>query len=162
MVSFKNQNPARGRKRKNEGFNSVCKYVFKNQNPARGRKRVELVADTICAVVDLRTRTPQGDGNSSRLNRMLTRLIIFKNQNPARGRKRISKFGFLSFISLFKNQNPARGRKPDEKIPHPIHFQHHLRTRTPQGDGNMHDVPRIRNGIAIFKNQNPARGRKLL
>ena len=43
-----------------------------------------------------------------------------------------------------------------------IRHQHHLRTRTPQGDGNHECREWIADRAPLFKNQNPARGRKLL
>ena len=58
---FKNQNPARGRKRRARRAASVCCPQFKNQNPARGRKQKETTKRT--SYIHLRTRTPQGDGN---------------------------------------------------------------------------------------------------
>ena len=81
---FKNQNPARGRKRGVIGIFVRRIELFKNQNPARGRKLLRIV-----------------------LHRQKFRR--FKNQNPARGRKQeIRRVGDRSL--LFKNQNPARGR----------------------------------------------------
>ena len=41
-----------------------------------------------------------------------------------------------------------------------IRHQHHLRTRTPQGDGNHECREWIADRAPLFKNQNPARGRK--
>ncbi len=59
---------------------------------------------------DLRTRTPQGDGNLSNRTRLTSLLDAFKNQNPARGRKP-AYTARVGALDEFKNQNPARGRK---------------------------------------------------
>ena len=58
---FKNQNPARGRKRVPLCTHQFVKFLFKNQNPARGRKLATSFSSAF--------------------------IMIFKNQNPARGRK---------------------------------------------------------------------------
>ena len=59
---FKNQNPARGRKLSASSASALLNSSFKNQNPARGRKpRKRCASDTMFH--NLRTRTPQGDGN---------------------------------------------------------------------------------------------------
>ena len=42
----------------------------------------------------------------------------------------------LSF-GTFKNQNPARGRKQSEIVSQSQALDSYLRTRTPQGDGNL-------------------------
>ena len=59
---------------------------------------------------DLRTRTPQGDGNQFTYCTLRIGRLLFKNQNPARGRKRLQR----RLVPLLLR---------------------HLRTRTPQGDG---------------------------
>ena len=41
---------------------SCVRCIFKNQNPARGRKRL-VYGDDVGDDLHLRTRTPQGDGN---------------------------------------------------------------------------------------------------
>ena len=83
---FKNQNPARGRK--HAMFKTVwaSSYEFKNQNPARGRKPKILCYGSIY-LYNLRTRTPQGDGNYFCRCPVAVTCNEFKNQNPARGRK---------------------------------------------------------------------------
>ena len=86
---------------------------------------------------DLRTRTPQGDGN-----------FVSFDDNPQRREE-------------FKNQNPARGRKLVKDIKFRVSYNN-LRTRTPQGDGNIIYQKCLVHLINSFKNQNPARGRKLL
>ena len=63
---------------------------FKNQNPARGRKLWDSLRVSYIEVKNLRTRTPQGDGNIARAAWLIIGFMIFKNQNPARGRKLIS------------------------------------------------------------------------
>ena len=94
-------------------------------------------AYTAITVADLRTRTPQGDGNFVFRLCYLYRQLSFKNQNPARGRKRCPASGTIRlFLGKFKNQNPARGRKPIHRKRHILRHEH-LRTRTPQGDGNF-------------------------
>ena len=61
--NFKNQNPARGRKRiKSMRFCAIA-VSFKNQNPARGRKQERADKAVNALTFFLRTRTPQGDGN---------------------------------------------------------------------------------------------------
>ena len=89
VVKFKNQNPARGRKPKLARIPLLVVVEFKNQNPARGRKHNPVLTFALRKTENLRTRTPQGDGNPN------TSGIVpdasypkFKNQNPARGRKR--------------------------------------------------------------------------
>ena len=89
----------------------------------------------------LRTRTPQGDGNRTFRAWNVFACVDFKNQNPARGRK-LSQEGLLLVpFPSFKNQNPARGRKL-LTIAALTFSQKALRTRTPQGDGNL-----VRNGM---------------
>ena len=133
---------------------------FKNQNPARGRKLRKAFPCYSRSPPYLRTRTPQGDGNTptsrhtrrncaefknqnpargrkptSSRRKASTSSIPFKNQNPARGRKLLHPYSSQSSKSLFKNQNPARGRKPSVRRFFSSSFVP-LRTRTPQGDGN--------------------------
>ena len=62
---FKNQNPARGRKPSPFQAVSCSSQGFKNQNPARGRKRIRRWHGHRSMDCNLRTRTPQGDGNSA-------------------------------------------------------------------------------------------------
>ena len=131
---LKNQNPARGRKQVPLLCCDSSPQLFNNQNPARGRKQPWCPANVIL-------------------------VVLFNNQNPARGRKRRNAFLHCSIFSIFKNQNPARGRKP-----HVggclLDVEHHLRTRTPQGDGNSDFAQSTVVNLA-FKNQNPARGRSV-
>ena len=86
----------------------LARRGFKNQNPARGRKPV-LLRLFKPFPVDLRTRTPQGDGNSSR-NCNSCSSSDLRTRTP-QGDGNI----FVLLVSCetlkFKNQNPARGRK---------------------------------------------------
>ena len=66
---------------------SASSQSFKNQNPARGRKRRERRGQGLCCYTYLRTRTPQGDGNNGHFLFSPLAVGLFKNQNPARGRK---------------------------------------------------------------------------
>ena len=84
--------------------------------------------------INLRTRTPQGDGNcctsrqSHRGERNLRTRTPQGDGNGDRTRRK------KPSSSKFKNQNPARGRKPVVLCALYL-FLFYLRTRTPQGDG---------------------------
>ena len=75
---FKNQNPARGRKPQ-LGGDYKGNMGFKNQNPARGRKPSATKKFASCGF-NLRTRTPQGDGNHLRL------CVLSRSRNNLRTR----------------------------------------------------------------------------
>ena len=127
----------------------LARRGFKNQNPARGRKLIhgDKHAGDFCD--NLRTRTPQGDGNPSRIMGRPSLIMNLRTRTPqGDGNLRIS-CTYLSKNSLFKNQNPARGRKhTNAKSPDSNRFD--LRTRTPQGDGNLlHLVGVIGHGAVI-------------
>ena len=159
----------------------VVRRRFKNQNPARGRKRFPPLSGLVpltfnlrtrtpqgdgnpqsaglrCTLLNLRTRTPQGDGNNTVECYIIRNIIIFKNQNPARGRKHEALSVLMCAVMQFKNQNPARGRKRPFFVLKCFSY-YDLRTRTPQGDGNLFFSFTSRCN-SQFKNQNPARGRK--
>ena len=110
--SFRNTNPARGRKRdrRGSGNDRQGRLEFQNTNPARGRKLGAVVVVTtrhfsfqntnpergrkqsigfsyfhILFNGNFKTRTPKGDGNSEPSS--CTSPKTFQNTNPERGRK---------------------------------------------------------------------------
>ena len=107
---FKNQNPARGRKRARYRCQRGHIYRFKNQNPARGRKLFKELFKRE-RFTNLRTRTPQGDGN------YLTVVDDLKKADDLRTRTPQGDGNAVGCATL--------------RV-----FEQYLRTRTPQGDGN--------------------------
>ena len=109
---------------------------------------------------NLRTRTPQGDGNDTPLA-YFARDAVFdlRTRTPQGDGNPDSIEGIRKMHDQFKNQNPARGRKLRASLA-VLALHNHLRTRTPQGDGNDKELTAWRILTASFKNQNPARGRK--
>ena len=109
---------------------------------------------------NLRTRTPQGDGNS--LFPFLhprVRESQFKNQNPARGRKLFFRKALNPSSFNLRTRTP-QGDGNDSAIACKNPLTRNLRTRTPQGDGNVIILHAPYSFFQKFKNQNPARGRK--
>ena len=105
-------------------------------------------------VTDLRTRTPQGDGNRLALTECERLQGLFKNQNPARGRKHVMQLRFPSTHRAFKKQNPARGRKLRSSSR--MRFcKAYLRNRTPQGDGAYLQPPLPERGRGKVKTEDP-------
>ena len=83
---------------------------FKNQNPARGRKLMRMCPISSNIGIDLRTRTPQGDGN--RNDSSSTNVFMFD----------------------LRTRTPQGDGNSECRFPANI-ITYHLRTRTPQGDG---------------------------
>ena len=82
----------------------------------------------------------------------------FKNQNPARGRKLLHNLLQGLLCNHLRTRTPQGDGNPEgSSLPS---LQAYLRTRTPQGDGNRRRRSRKARESIAFKNQNPARGRK--
>ena len=111
--SFRNTNPARGRKRdrRGSGNDRQGRLEFQNTNPERGRKQsIGFSYFHILFNGNFKTRTPKGDGNSEPSS--CTSPKTFQNTNPERGRKPVRRNrGFFLGVREFQNTNPERGRK---------------------------------------------------
>ena len=69
---------------------------------------------------------------------MNKRTLLFAPTTPPRRKMAfLSRHHKASHGEAFKNQNPARGRKCFNRELFDIDINNHLRTRTPQGDGNV-------------------------
>ena len=108
---------------------------------------------------NLRTRTPQGDGNFLS-NVESNQAFEFKNQNPARGRKLGDVVGTIMNKIHLRTRTPQGDGNRYCSLSPDMNFTN-LRTRTPQGDGNVDITWYVLGLTRIFKNQNPARGRSV-
>ena len=91
-------------------FSNKRTLLFAPTTPPRRKMAFSSRHHKVSHGEDLRTRTPQGDGNQFTYCTLRIGRLLFKNQNPARGRKRLQR----RLVPLLLR---------------------HLRTRTPQGDG---------------------------
>ena len=103
-----------------------------------------------------RTRTPKGDGNSSKSLTSTPDSAISEHE-PRKGTETfLLVVMIMTSYVLFQNTNPERGRKlvPSGRICITIF---HFRTRTPKGDGNMLNMTIILSEYVISEHE-PRKG----
>ena len=125
---------ARDRARDTAPFRTNGRCLFTRSTSPRRKMAFSSRYRKVSHGEDLRTRTPQGDGNIVLKSRFIRLFINLRTRTP-QGDGNCKCIATCFLLCSFKNQNPARGRKPFDHTRKGF-FYIDLRTRTPQGDGN--------------------------
>ena len=107
-TTFQNHIPSRGRKL-HKPRRSFELFRFQNHIPARGRKLLRIRFARAFLIVNFKTTSPQGDGNSSLILSIISHLVIFQNHIPARGRKLERKKDFVDLFLRISKPHPRKG-----------------------------------------------------